>query len=80
MALRIGVGVLAAVLLIAWDQPTATTVFVVAIIALLILAVFEIVGRGGRASPPASTEPGPSASSTEVGIARGGSPDGRDLR
>ncbi len=49
-ALRIGVGVLAALLLIAWDQPTATVVFVVAILALLVLGVFEIVGRGGRAT------------------------------
>ena len=55
-ALRIGVGVLAAVLLIAWDQPSATVVFVVALIALLILGAFEIVGRGGRASPPAATD------------------------
>jgi hypothetical protein len=60
-ALRVGVGVLAAVLLIAWDQPSATVVFVVALIALLTLGVFEIVGRGGRASPPAASDAGPPA-------------------
>jgi hypothetical protein len=47
-ALRIGVGVLAAIVLIAWDQPTATVVFVVAFIAVLILGVIEVVGRGGH--------------------------------
>lgn len=55
-ALRIGIAVLAAVLLIAWDQPSATVVFVVALIALLILGVFEIVGRGGRTAPPAASD------------------------
>ena len=42
-ALRIGIAVLAAILLIAWDQPTAFVVFVVALLALLILGVV-----GGR--------------------------------
>lgn len=61
-ALRIAVAVLAAIVLVAWDQPTAATVFVVALIALVVLAVIEVVGRGGR--PPAevtASDAGPSA-------------------
>jgi hypothetical protein len=47
-ALRIATAVLAAVVLVAWEQPTATVVFVVALIAVLVLAVIEVLGRGGR--------------------------------
>jgi hypothetical protein len=53
-ALRIAVAVVAAVLLIAWNQPTATVVFVVALLAVLVLGVLEVVGRGGRERPPVS--------------------------
>jgi len=55
-ALRIAVGVAAALLLIAWDQPTATVVFVVAFIAVLWLGVIEVIGRGGRAAPALASE------------------------
>jgi hypothetical protein len=54
-ALRIGVAVLAAIVLVIWDQPTAVVVFVVALVALLVLGVIEIVGRGGRAPTVATT-------------------------
>jgi hypothetical protein len=56
-ALRIGVAVLGAIVLVAWDQPTALVVFVVALLALLVLGVIEIVGRGGRTPLPAATPP-----------------------
>ena len=46
--LRIALAVAAAVLLVAWDQPTVTVVVVVALLLLLLLGVMEIVGRGGR--------------------------------
>jgi hypothetical protein len=58
-ALRIGVAVLGAIVLVAWDQPTALVVFVVALLALLVLGVIEIVGRGGRTPLPAATPPTP---------------------
>ncbi len=57
VALRIAVAVVAAIVLVAWDQPTATVVFVTAIVTLLALAVIEVVGRGGRVSPLAPSEP-----------------------
>jgi hypothetical protein len=48
VAMRIAVAVLAAAVLVAWDKPTATVVFVVAFVAVVLLGVVEIVGRGGR--------------------------------
>lgn len=50
MALRIGVGVVAALLLVAWERPTAKVVFVVALLALFVLGMVEIVGRNSRAA------------------------------
>jgi len=58
-ALRMAVGVGAAVLLIAWNQPTATVVFVVALLAVLALGLVEVVGHGGRVPPsPPVSDPG----------------------
>jgi hypothetical protein len=57
-ALRIAVAVLAAVVLVAWDQPTATVVFVVALLAVVVLGLIEILGRGGR-SPAAEGDGAP---------------------
>lgn len=51
-ALRIAVGVGAALLLVIWNQPTATVVFVVALLAVVLLGVIEIVGRGGAVAKP----------------------------
>jgi hypothetical protein len=48
-ALRIAVAIVAAVVLVVWEQPTATVVFVVALVGLLVLGLIEILGRGGRA-------------------------------
>jgi hypothetical protein len=58
MALRIGLAVAAAILLVAWDQPTATVVFVVALLVVETLGVLEIVGRGGRSPAPAAATGG----------------------
>jgi hypothetical protein len=57
-ALRIGLVVAAAVLLVAWDQPTATVVVVVALLLLLLLGVLEVVGRGGRVTAPVAAGSG----------------------
>jgi hypothetical protein len=57
-ALRIGLAMVAAVLLVAWDQPTATVVVVVALVLLVLLGVLEVVGRGGR-DPASAVASGP---------------------
>jgi hypothetical protein len=55
-ALRIAVGVIGALVLVAWDQPSAMVVFVTLIIGLVVLGVLEVVGRG--AAPAAPVAPG----------------------
>lgn len=48
VALRVVVGVLALVVFLAMDQPAAGTVMWIAALALLALAVLEVVGRAGE--------------------------------
>ncbi len=55
-ALRIAVGVIGALVLVAWDQPSAMVVFVTLVIGLVVLGVLEVVGRG--AAPAAPVAPG----------------------
>ncbi|WP_208028088.1 hypothetical protein [Rhabdothermincola sediminis] len=48
-ALRVATGVIAVVVLIAWYQPTATVVFGILLVALVVLGTLEVLGRrGGR--------------------------------
>jgi len=63
-ALRILVGVVAGIVLIAWGQPTAGNVLWIAIVSLLVLAVIEVVARAGAvgagvsgSDPPTPTAP-----------------------
>jgi hypothetical protein len=53
-ALRIAVGVIGALVLVAWDQPSAMVVFVTLIIGLVVLGVLEVVGRGAAPAAPAA--------------------------
>ena len=48
MALRIGVGVLALIVFLLLDQPSAGTVLWIAIVALVALAAIEVIGRAGE--------------------------------
>lgn len=50
-ALRLGVGVLGGVVLMFWSQPTAWVVVGVALVALLLLAVIEFLGRPTPSHP-----------------------------
>jgi hypothetical protein len=56
-ALRITVGVVGALLLVGWDQPSAAVVFVTLLIGLLVLGVLEVVGRGAAPVAPGGTDP-----------------------
>jgi hypothetical protein len=54
--LRVAVGVSGAIVLVAWDQPTATVVFVILLLALVALGVIEVLGRGSASAM--SPQPG----------------------
>lgn len=60
-ALRVVVVVVAAVVLVAWDRPTAAVVLVVALVAVVTLALIEVMGRGAHEADAAvsSVPPGP---------------------
>jgi hypothetical protein len=57
MALRVAVGVLALIVFLALDQPSAGTVLWIAVLGLLALAVIEVVGRAGEHHALADADP-----------------------
>lgn len=57
MALRVAIGVVAAIVLVAMDRPTGAAVLILVLLGLVALAVVEVLARAGHGLPTSPTGP-----------------------